>query len=240
LSFTACSSSRKAEDQQATNSQPKQTVTVDPATAANVSGVVKFEGAVPKAQQIDMAQDPGCGSKPNSDESVTVANGGLSNVFVYVKEGLGNSAFAVPTAPVVIEQQGCRYHPHVLGAMVGQTVKIVNDDETTHNIHPMPASNKQWNESQLPKAAPIEKTFKQAELMIPVKCNQHPWMKMYLNVVGNPFFAVTGSDGKFEIKGLPPGEYEIAAVHEKLGEQDVKISVGPKQSKAAAFTFKAQ
>jgi hypothetical protein len=128
----------------------------------------------------------------------------------------------------------------VLGAIVGQTVEIVNADDTTHNIHPMPAHNKQWNESQLPKAEPIEKTFNKPEVMIPIKCNQHPWMRMYLNVVSNPFFAVSGSDGKFEIKGLPPGEYTLAAVHEKLGEQDMKITVGPKESKTADFTFKAQ
>jgi hypothetical protein len=104
----------------------------------------------------------------------------------------------------------------------------------------MPAHNKQWNESQLPKAEPIEKRFNQPEIMIPIKCNQHAWMKMYLNVVDFPFFAVSGPDGRFEIKGLPPGEYTLAAAHEKLGEQDVKVTVGPKESKTTDFTFKAQ
>jgi plastocyanin len=221
----------------------KSAVKVDSASAASVSGVVKFSGTAPKPQKIDMGQDPACGNEPAFDESFVVNNGNLANVFVYVKSiqnagsgGSGGGSNQIPT----ITQKGCRYHPHVMGIMTGEMVKIVNADETTHNIHPMPTQSKQWNESQLPKDSPIEKTFTKPELMIPIKCNQHPWMKMYLNVVDTPFFAVTGPDGKFEIKGLPPGEYTLAAVHEKLGEQDVKISVGPKQSKETSFTFKTQ
>lgn len=236
--LSGCTSRNNSDEAPAS---PAQTVSkIDPATVATISGVVKFDGPVPKPHQIDMAQDPACGSQPAFDESFVVNNGGLANVFVYVKSGLqggfGGGSAQVPT----IEQRGCRYHPHVLGAMVGETVKIVNADETTHNIHPMPAANKQWNESQMPKSDPIMKTFSKPELMIPIKCNQHPWMKMYLNIVDNPWFAVSGPDGKFEIKRLPPGEYTLAAVHEKLGEQDVKVTVGPKESKTASFTFKAQ
>jgi plastocyanin len=167
-------------------------------------------------------------------------NGNLANVFVYVKSGLPAGMFDIPPNPAVIEQKGCQYRPHVLGAMAGQSLQIVNADDTTHNIHPMPTQSKQWNESQLPKDPPIVKKFDKPELMIPIKCNQHPWMKMYLNVVNSPFFAVTDENGRFEIKGLPPGEYTLAAVHEKLGEQDVKISVGPKESKTTDFTFKSQ
>jgi plastocyanin len=216
----------------------KKPVEYNAADVASISGVVKFNGPVSKPAQIDMGQDPACGTKPAFDESLVVNNGDLQNVFVYVKSGF-NGGFGQRDEAIVIEQQGCRYHPHVLGALVGQTIKIVNSDDTTHNIHPMPAHNKQWNESQLPKAEPIEKRFNQPEIMIPIKCNQHAWMKMYLNVVDSPFFAVSGPDGRFQIKGLPPGEYTLAAVHEKLGEQDVKITVGPKESKTADFAFKA-
>jgi plastocyanin len=234
--FVSCNSKKSDEPAAVTLKKPPQ---YNAADVGSVSGVVKFNGPVPKPAQIDMAQDPACGTAPAFDESLVVNNGDLQNVFVYVKSGL-NGGFGMRDEPVVIEQQGCRYHPHVLGALVGQTVKIVNADETTHNIHPMPAHNKQWNESQLPKAEPIEKRFNQPEIMIPIKCNQHAWMKMYLNVVDLPFFAVSGPDGKFEIKGLPPGEYTLAAVHEKLGEQDMKVTVGPKQSKIADFTFKGK
>jgi plastocyanin len=169
---------------------------------------------------------------------MVVDNGDLANVFVYVKDGLDNYSFEPPKEPAKIDQQGCRYHPHVLGVMAGQTVEVVNSDPTTHNIHPTPKDNREWNESQPPKAAPIDKSFARQEIMLPVKCNQHPWMKMYISVVKTPFFAVTDKDGKFEIKGLPPGTYTLAAVQEKLGEQDQKITIAPKGSQTVDFTFK--
>src|SRR3984957_13732613 len=212
---------------------------IDPATAATVSGTVTFSGAAPKMAKIDMSQDPACKGM-NMAENVVADGGKLDNVFVYVKSGLGDRAFNAPTDPVTIDQSGCKYHPHVLGVMAGQTIKIVNSDPTTHNIHPTPADNREWNESQPPQAPAIEKTFAREEIMLPVKCNQHPWMKMYVNVVKSPFYAVTGPDGKFEIKGLPPGDYTIAFVQEKLGTQEQKVTVGPKDSKTVDASFKAE
>jgi plastocyanin len=211
---------------------------IDPATVATISGTVKFDGAAPKASKIDMSQDPGC-KGANQAENVVVTGGDLANVFVYVKDGLGSRTFDVPKDPVVLDQQGCRYHPHVLGVMTGQTVQIKNDDPTTHNIHPTPKDNREWNESQPPSSPAIEKSFAREEIMLPVKCNQHPWMKMYVNVVKNPFFAVTGMDGKYEIKGLPPGDYTIAFLQEKLGEQDQKVTVAAKETKTVDQSFKA-
>ena len=149
----------------------------------------------------------------------------------------GRSTF--PKTPVVLDQSGCKYHPHVLGVMAGQTVQIKNDDQTTHNIHPTPKDNREWNESQPPSSPAIEKNFAREEIMLPVKCNQHPWMKMYINVVKSPFFAVTDKSGKYEIKGLPPGDYTIAFVQEKLGEQDQKVTVAAKDSKTVDQSFKA-
>jgi plastocyanin len=211
---------------------------IDPATVGTVSGQAKMDGMAPKMAKIDMSQDPACKSG-NAAETVVVDNGNLANVFVYIKEGLGNRTFDVPKDPVVLDQSGCKYHPHVLGVMTGQTVQIKNDDQTTHNIHPTPKDNREWNESQPPSSAPLEKSFAREEIMLPVKCNQHPWMKMYINVVKTPFYAVTDKSGKYEIKGLPPGDYTIAFVHEKLGEQDQKITVAPKDSKTVDQTFKA-
>ena len=211
---------------------------IDPATVATISGVVKFDGAAPKPTKIDMSQDPAC-KGTNETETVVVDGGNLSNVFVYVKDGLGNYAFDVPKTPGKLDQQGCRYHPHVLGVMAGQTVEIINSDNTTHNIHPAPKDNREWNESQPPKGAPLDKDFARQEVLIPVKCNQHPWMKMYIGVVKSPFFAVTSKDGKYELKGLPPGTYTIAAVHEKYGEVDQTVTVAAKDSKTQDFTIKA-
>jgi len=211
---------------------------IDPTTVATVSGTVKFDGAAPKPSKIDMSQDPAC-KGANEAENIVVDNGGLANVFVYVKDGLGSRTFDVPKDAVVLDQQGCRYHPHVLGVMAGQTLQIKNDDPTTHNIHPTPKDNREWNESQPPSSPAIEKNFAREEILLPVKCNQHPWMKMYINVVKSPFFAVTDKAGKYEIKGLPPGDYTIAFVQEKLGEQDQKVTVGAKETKTVDQSFKA-
>jgi plastocyanin len=240
LSLVACSKKEPAAEQPAETAAPAAaapTAAIDPATAATVSGTVKFEGEAPKQAKIDMSQDANC-KGANSAENIVVADGKLANVFVYVKDGLGDRTFAAPTDSVKLDQSGCKYHPHVLGVMAGQTVQIVNSDPTTHNIHPTPKDNREWNESQAPQAPPIEKTFAREEIMLPVKCNQHPWMKMFVNVTKSPFFAVTGPDGKFEIKGLPPGDYTLAFVQEKLGEQDQKVTVAAKDSKTADMSFK--
>ena len=240
--LTGCSSKKSEESTAApsTTAAPAPAATpIDPATAASVSGTVTFTGTAPKAAKIDMSQDPACKGM-NMAETEVVDGGKVANVFVYVKDGLGNRTFDVPKDPVTIDQSGCRYHPHVLGVMAGQTIKIVNSDPTTHNIHPTPADNREWNESQPPQAPPLEKTFAREEIMLPVKCNQHPWMKMYVNVVKSPFYAVTGSDGKFEIKGLPPGTYTIAFVQEKLGTQEQKVTLAAKDSKTVDATFKAE
>ena len=240
LILGACSK----KEEQSTNTmaeqqaQPAAAATpIDPATVASVSGTVKFDGPAPKGAKIDMSQDPAC-KGGNEAENVVVNGGDLANVFVYVKDGLGSRTFDVPTTPVVLDQSGCKYHPHVLGVMAGQTVQIKNDDQTTHNIHPTPKDNREWNESQPPSSPAIEKNFAREEIMLPVKCNQHPWMKMYINVVKSPFYAVTDKDGKYEIKGLPPGDYTIAFVQEKLGEQDQKVTVAAKESKTVDQSFK--
>jgi plastocyanin len=239
--LAACS--KKENTEQSNNSAAEQqaqpaATPIDPTTVATVSGTVKFDGTAPKPSKIDMSQDPGC-KGANEAETLVVSGGDLANVFVYVKDGLGNRTFDVPSAPVVLEQKGCQYHPHVLGVMSGQTVDIKNSDPTTHNIHPTPKDNREWNESQPPSSPDIQKNFAREEIMLPVKCNQHPWMKMYVNVVKSPFFAVTTKDGKYEIKGLPPGDYTIAFVHEKLGEQDQKITVAAKETKTVDQSFKA-
>ena len=223
-----------------TYTAPAHTASIDPTTVGTITGVVKFDGTPPNPQRIDMTQDPACGSQPAFDDSVLVADGKLANVFIYVKDGLSDLRFDPPAAPVNITQKGCRYQPHVTAALVGQAVNFDNADQTTHNMHMMPRKLHQWNESQMPGAPPIEKHFDHPEIMIPIQCNQHPWMHMYFSVVSHPFFAVTDKAGKFEIHGLPPGTYTVAAVHERLGEQDMKVTVSPKESKSIDFTFKSE
>jgi plastocyanin len=240
--LAGCGTKESAEEQPAAPaaSAPASAATpIDPATVASVSGTVKFDGPAPRAAKIDMSQDANCAGS-NTAENVVVADGKLANVFIYVKDGLGSRTFDVPKDAVTLTQSGCKYKPHVLGVMAGQTIKIVNADPTTHNIHPTPKNNRDWNESQAPQAAPLEKTFAREEILLPVQCNQHPWMRMFVNVVKNPFYAVSGPDGKFEIAGLPPGDYTIAFVQEKLGEQDQKVTLAAKDSKTVDVTFKAQ
>ncbi len=240
--LAACSKKENTEQSTSPSSEaaPAPAATpIDPATVASVSGTVKLDGTAPKAAKIDMSQDAAC-KGANTAETIVADGGNLANVFVYVKDGLGSRTFDVPKDSVTINQEGCKYHPHVLGAMTGQNIEIKNSDSTTHNIHPTPKDNREWNESQPPQAAPLEKSFAREEIMLPVKCNQHPWMKMYVNVVKSPFFAVTDKDGKYEIKGLPPGDYTLAFVHEKLGEQDQKVTLAAKDSKTVDSSFKAQ
>jgi len=218
--------------------------TVDAATAGEVTGSVKLDGAAPKMKAINMAAEPSCAkgrtTPATSEEVITGDGGALANVVVYVKTGLDGYSFPAPAAAAAIKQEGCQYHPHVVAMQVGQNIDVTNADQTTHNIHPIPKDNREWNESQPPGAAPIEKSFTREEIAIPVKCNVHPWMKAYMAVLPNPYFQVTDKDGKFDLKNLPPGTYTVVAWHELYGSSDPQtVTIGPKESKAVSFTFKA-
>lgn len=222
-----------------TPAPPKAATHVDPATAGAISGVVSFKGPVPKLPPLDMTQDPACPSDPQTSDAFVVRNGKLANVFVYIKNGNGIEWPREAATPVVLDQKGCRYVPHVLGLLVGEPLKILNSDNALHNIHPMPKANTESNDSQMPRGQPIVKSFSRPELMIPVQCNQHPWMKGYINVIEHPFFVVTGDEGTFQIKNLPPGEYTLVAIHEKFGEQTMQVTVPAKQTARAEFVFTA-
>jgi hypothetical protein len=215
-----------------------------------VTGKVSFAGTPPTAIPINTAADPVCASKnPNlqSEENV-IKDGKLANVFVYIKDGtladktkISDWSFKVPSEAVTLDQKGCQYVPHVVGIQVKQNLHVTNSDPTQHNIHPTPSKgNEEWNQTQPSGAAPIERSFTNAEVVIPVKCNQHPWMKSYIGVLKHPFFAVSAADGTFTIKGVPPGSYTIAAWHEGGGkgtETTQKITVGAKGNVTADFSF---
>jgi plastocyanin len=210
-------------------------------SSSSLKGEVKFEGAAPKLSPIDMSADPLCAkahATPVTTEDIVVgANGGLANVVVYVSDGLSSSTFQPPQQPVVFEQKGCQYKPHVLAMQTNQKLSVVNNDETTHNIHPNPNNNREWNMTQ-PHGMPLEQTFAREEIAIPVKCNVHPWMRGYIAVFKHPFFAVTDKNGAFGLKDLPPGTYTITAWQEKLGTQTQKVTVGTGEAKALDFSFK--
>lgn len=216
---------------------------IDLANSGTVTGTVRFIGKAPERIAIDMAQDPACttnDSKPNMTQQVVVHNGGLENVFVYVKDGLGNRVYMPTKTPVVLDQKGCRYLPHVVGAMVGQPVEFRNSDPTMHNVHVVPQESENaagLDISQPPMGGTEQHVFRHAGLMIPVRCNNHPWMEAFLNFVTNPFFGISNQEGKFNITGLPPGTYTLVAVQEKLGTRSKSITVQKQKTTDANFTF---
>lgn len=234
---------RPAETAAQSPARPPVNAQIDLATAGTVTGTIRFTGHAPKPIRIDMLQDPACGfatKTPNYTEQYVVQDGKMANVFIYIKDGLGNRIYAPSTTPVILDQKGCRYVPHVIGAMIGQPVEFRNSDPTMHNVHIVPPGDSNaagFDISQPPMGGTQEHVFHTAGLMIPVRCNNHPWMEAFLNVVKNPFFAVSGTDGKFEIKGLPPGKYTLVAVQEKLGEQSQSIAVQSQKTTAVNFTF---
>jgi len=210
-----------------------------------ITGKILFEGTKPHLPEISMAKDPECvrehhGHPVRPEDGRVNPNNTLPNVFVYVKSGAQKYHFSTPTKPAVLDQRGCVYVPHVLGIMVGQPLKVVNSDFTTHNIHVMPKNNPAWNQSQPPGAAPFYKKFAHPEVMIPVHCNEHPWMNAYIGVVDNPFYDVTGTKGRFTIKGIPAGEYTIEAWTATFGTQEKTVHVSPHQSTTLDFTFRSQ
>ena len=217
---------------------------LDPATLGDVHGKVSFEGKPPARVQIDMSQDPACamaGGGENDAEQYVVHHGGLANVYVYVKSGpaVAMAAPDLQKRPVVMDQKGCRYVPHVIAVMKEGAVEFRNSDPTMHNIHTLPTQvgEKTIDVSEGPRAAPQVLHFDQPEVMLPVRCNNHPWMNAFINVSFTPFFAVTDADGNFEIKGLPAGDYVLGAAHEKMGEQTMHLTIQPHQSTKAAFTY---
>jgi plastocyanin len=226
----------------ASTGSPAATYTqIDLNTSGTITGTIKFARKAPPRIEIDMAQDPACSlsSDPNYSEQYMVKDGKLQNVFVYVKDGLGNKLYPAPSTPVQLDQKGCRYVPHVIGVMIGQPVEFTNSDPTMHNIHTTAETpaNPEIDISQPPKGGTTQKVFAKPELMIPVRCNNHPWMNAFINVSPNPFYAVSDENGNFTIRGLPPGTYTLVADHEVLGQQTAQVTVESKQTATADFTY---
>lgn len=216
---------------------------VDASTAGGVKGTVTLTGTAPKNEPIRMNADPTClkqAKGPQTQETYVVgADGKLGNVFVYVKDGLGNYVYDPPAEAAKLDQVGCRYTPHVFGVRVGQPIEIINSDPTLHNIHAMPKSNAEFNNGQPIQGMKMTTSFKAKEVMVPFKCDVHGWMNAYVGVLDHPYFAVTKEDGAFELKGLPPGTYTIEAWHEKLGATTQSVTLGAKETKDVTFAFDA-
>lgn len=245
---SACSKSTETNSTETNTSSTAASYT-SKGDEGTITGVIAFTGTPPAPKKIDTSADPVCGQKdPNlQTEDTVVKDGKLANAFVYIKEGtladgkkIGDYSFPTPTTAATLDQNGCHYRPHVMGLQTNQKLTITNSDPTQHNIHPTPKNNPEWNQTQPNGAAPIEKTFARAEVLIPVKCNQHPWMKAYVGVLKHPFFAVSGEDGTFTLKNVPPGTYTVVAWKEGGAngtEKTMQVTVPAKGSATADFSF---
>jgi hypothetical protein len=215
---------------------------VDPSTAGTVAGKITYTGAKPKREIVPMDADAGClavhAGKPVSDDAImTGKDGALANAFVYIQSGLEGKHFEPVTEPVLLDQKGCLFAPRIVGVRVGQPLSVSNSDPLAHNIHPMPQNNREWNEQQSPQTPAVQHRFARAEIMIPVKCNVHAWMRAYLGVVDHPYYAVTGADGSFQWSNVPPGEYTVAVWHEKFGAKAAQVKVESSGHATANFTY---
>jgi len=224
---------------------PAAAVTPTAAAGGTITGKIKFTGTAPRNPAIDMSEEAACKAKypaPPTEENVVAgpANA-LANVFVYVSAGVpAGQTFTAPATPVVLDQSGCRYHPHVFGVMVGQSVEIRNSDAVLHNIKAVAKKNRPFNVSQPSAGMKTTRTFTAPEVMVNLQCNVHGWMHSFVGVRPDPFFAVSGADGSFSITGLPPGTYTIEAWHEKFGTQTATVTIAGTESKTANLTFAAR
>ena len=241
LFLSACSTQQKQKPVAESAAEVVYTK-VDPTTAGLISGTVLFKGKAPLRTKVDMEEDPQCArlhKQPVYQDSIAVnSKGNLGNVFVYIKHGLKGKTFQPSAASVTMVQKGCGFEPRVLGIQTGQGYQVINSDPVTHNIHPRPKNNREWNQSQAAGAEPLLRRFLQPEVMIRVKCNVHSWMKAWIGVVESPYFAVTATDGSFELKNVPPGKYTIEAWQEELGTQEQELIGEPSGKPTLLFTFK--
>jgi plastocyanin len=207
----------------------------------DVAGKVSWDGKVPGRKALKMQADPVCASKHTgkvlSERVLVGEGGGMQNVFVYVSKGLEGKTFDVPAEPVVLDQKGCLYTPKVMGVMAGQKIKILNNDGTLHNVHPKPKVNKEFNLA-MPKFMKMkEVSLDKPEVMIPVKCDVHPWMSGHIGVLSHPHYNVSDGAGSFALKGVPAGSYTITAWHEVFGTKSMDVTVAEGGSVSADFTY---
>jgi plastocyanin len=219
-------------------------VNARPADGSGISGKIYFKGKAPELRPISMDKDPVCASEQSGtvlpEDGRVNANGTLPNAFVYISKGTGNLTVKAPPNSVTLTQRGCIYQPHVLGVQVGQPLQVVTVDPTAHNIHVSAnKGNRDWNVTQQPGTTSVNTKFSQPAVMIPVHCNIHPWMEAFIGVVTNPYFAVTGDDGSFTIKNVPPGDYTLSVWTSTFGTQEHAVTVRAGESASADFTFTA-
>jgi len=210
-----------------------------PLGTGSITGVVNFAGMAPANPAIDMAEESECAAKYSDgplDPVVVVNDGKLTNVYVRVTGGLPAGPYPMPSGAAKIDQDGCLYTPRVVGVMVGQDLEISNSDPLLHNIKSAPSENRPFNISQ-PRVMATTRSFAVPEVMVPLQCDVHGWMKAFVGVTEHPYFAVSGADGSFTISGLPDGTYTIEAWHETLGTRTAEVTVSGGAAASSEFSF---
>ncbi len=232
----ACSKSESG------SAKPKAAGTpIDLSTAGAVVVQVDYAGAPPSPSVINMAGTPACAAlhpQPVPDQTLAVSDGHLANAVVYIKSGLGDRGFAPSQAPVIIDQKGCLYSPHVSAVMEGQPLQFKNSDSEAHNVHGRPKTANGWNFLMSRPGSTRDVTIDKPEVGIPVGCDIHPWMRAYVSVFDHPYFAVTDASGGATLKPLPPGNYEVAVWHETLGSDVQTVTVPPTGTATVRFALK--
>jgi plastocyanin len=211
---------------------------IDPATTGAIAGSVRVTGTVPRSTPVQMSGECSAlhrGAPDGGD--VLVHDGRVENAFVWVKSGLGDRVFAVPATPIVIDQKGCMFQPRVAGAQVCQPIEFRNSDALLHNVHGTPGQSDAWNFGLGVQGSHRTVRLAKPEVMVVTRCDVHPWMRAYLGVVDHPFFAVTGADGAFELRGVPAGDYVVGAWHEVLGTREARVTVKPGTSETVDFAY---
>lgn len=211
---------------------------LDAATLGTINGTVTLQGPPPAMVTLRISGECAALHKePVPVGDAIVQDGLVQSAFVYLKDGLGDRTFAVPATPVVIDQAGCIYRPHVAGAQTCQPVQFVNSDAFLHNVHGSPRLSSAWNFGMSVQGSRREVRIAKPEVMIGVRCDVHPWMQAWLGVLDHPFFAVTGADGRVALRGVPAGDYLVASWHERFGVREARVTLGAGETKEVAFGY---
>ena len=236
LTLAGCSRTEQAAQ------RPPEYFKADPANSGSIHGTVRFSGPKPAPKRISMDAEEACEkmqTKPVFAGAISTGkDGALADVFVYVKSGLEGKKFEPVQQAVVLDQRGCQFLPRVIALRAGQMLQVKNSDPVSHNIHPQPKNNREWNQQQAPGSPDLQRKFVYPEVMIPVKCNVHNWMRSYIGVLDHPYFAVTDQSGSFDWNALPAGDYVLAAWHEGLGELTEKVTISKGARQDVTFTFR--
>jgi plastocyanin len=215
------------------------------AAGGAIEGTIVYEGQPPRMRPLPVESDPECAAMHSpsdpllSNWMILGDNQSVANMLVQVVAGLPEGVeYPVPQDPVDVTQAGCQYAPRVVGVRAGQPIRFLNPDGLQHNVHVMPKVNREFNMSMARTRTEVTHVFDKPEPIFRIKCDVHNWMESFCAVFDHPFFDVTEEDGKFRIDGLPAGDYEIEAWHERLGTQRVKVTVRDGETATVDFTFK--